>query len=522
MVSADLQISRPAPPAIPVTVVASALGVAFVVFLVGRATLMPDVGIWDTAEAQTVPPLLGTMHPTGFPAYVILGWLWTVALGALGSPAFLMNLLSAALIAVAAGAAVVLGWLLTRRLALGVATGFGFAAVPLVWGLSTRADVHALHVALVALRRGALGAWAPRGRAGAATADRWLLGAAAILGVALADHRLVVLLVPGIAAFVLLVEPDILRRGRFVARALGLVVVVAAAFYVELPLRAGPFRAELVYGHPETLIGFLYVTLGTQFGGTIGGALTDLGGRLDQLQHLATGQLGPLWGAAILGAIVTARRRPAYAVLSVSGFVLTALFAAGYENADIERYYAVPALFAWTWLAIGVDGLARWSMAVAAARGLRRSWAVRAEVATGIALAALLLVPTALALPSRWTSVDASGDVNARRWLDATLETLPLNAVVISWWSYSTPLWYGQLVEGRRPDIWVVDDRTRLDEGLGEVTDVIDANLGRRPVFVIRVRPADLAALTARYRLTPMNIPGGGGLSRVDARTTAR
>ena len=40
--------------------------------------------------------------------------------------------------------------------------------------------------------------------------------------------------------------------------------------------------------------------------------------------------------------------------------------------------------------------------------------------------------------------------------------------MVVSWWSYSTPLWYAQIVEGRRPDIFIVDDRTRLDQGLGQ------------------------------------------------------
>jgi hypothetical protein len=37
-------------------------------------------------------------------------------------------------------------------------------------------------------------------------------------------------------------------------------------------------------------------------------------------------------------------------------------------------------------------------------------------------------------------------------------------------------------VEGRRPAILVVDDQTRLDRNLGDVSDVIDANLSRRPV----------------------------------------
>ena len=66
------------------------------------------------------------------------------------------------------------------------------------------------------------------------------------------------------------------------------------------------------------------------------------------------------------------------------------------------------------------------------------------------------------------------------------------DAVIVSWWSYSTPLWYAQRVQGRRPDITIVDDRTRLDENLGGLTDVIDANLGSaaglRPPARLRAR----------------------------------
>ena len=92
-----------------------------------------------------------------------------------------------------------------------------------------------------------------------------------------------------------------------------------------------------------------------------------------------------------------------------------------------------------------------------------------------------------------------------------------LGAVIASWWSYSTPLWYAQHVEGRRPDIRIADDRTRLDEHLGEIADVIDANLGRRPVIVIQVDPRVVAGLASRYRLTPLPLPGPQAVYRVDA-----
>jgi hypothetical protein len=89
------------------------------------------------------------------------------------------------------------------------------------------------------------------------------------------------------------------------------------------------------------------------------------------------------------------------------------------------------------------------------------------------------------------------------------------DAVVVSWWSYSTPLWYAQHIEGRRPDLDVVDDRTRLDLGLGDVTDVIDANLPTRPVYVIRVDADDIVELAERYELDYLDGVDAGGLTRV-------
>jgi hypothetical protein len=91
-----------------------------------------------------------------------------------------------------------------------------------------------------------------------------------------------------------------------------------------------------------------------------------------------------------------------------------------------------------------------------------------------------------LDLPSRFAAVDLSANRDASGWVDHALEVMEPDAIIVSWWSYSTPLWYAQHVEGRRPDLRIVDDRTRLDEDLGDIRDVIDAPLGRRPVYVIR------------------------------------
>ena len=80
--------------------------------------------------------------------------------------------------------------------------------------------------------------------------------------------------------------------------------------------------------------------------------------------------------------------------------------------------------------------------------------------------------------------------------------------MIVSWWSYSTPLWYAQVVEGRRPDIYIIDDRTRLDLNLGDVYDVIDALLPTRP----RLRDPHRAPRSpaSRRALRPRQIDGTG------------
>ena len=490
-----------------IALLTSPLVVAVVTFALTRPTLMPGVAFLDTGEFQTVGPLLGTAHSTGYPSYVILGWIASVLLQPFGEPAFRMNLLAALLAAVTAGLCAVLVEQLTRRPLLAAAAGLIFGALPAAWQLATHADPHGLHVALVALLFVLLVAWEDR------RGDRWLVAATVVFGIAVGNHSLTFFLAPGIALFLLAVEPGILARRRFVVSCTLLLLVTAGAVYMELPLRAGPFRAPLVYGRPETLDGFLYVVFGVQFLGDVDW-VGDLGARLADLARFAGVQLGPLAILVPFGMLATAVRRPRYALLSFPPLVITCWFAASYENAGIERYYLVPALIAVTWVAILIDELIGLVMSPRGRRGAPRTrkWAVAPALEVGVAV--LIILPTLGTLPARAAEVDRSDDRAAAEWLDLTFAQLEPNEVVVSWWDFSTPLWYAQLCQGRRRDVWVVDDRTILDEGLGDVSHVIDANLGQRPVYLIR-QPAEIATLATRYRLESLPAPSFQALDRV-------
>ena len=519
-------------------------------------TLLPDVGTWDTAEFQAIGPVLGIAHPTGFPTYTLLAWFASVVLQPFGNEAYRADLLSALLVAGAAALGAVAAVQLTRRWALGLLTGVSFALVPVAWRVGLRADAHALHIFLAALLLVLLLEWRRRDDARAARAairrpaaaevpvssgaeasqraaeatpepppargrdrvvDRpgtWLLAASVVFGLSLGNHALTLLLAPGVAAYVLLVDPRILwRRWRLVVACAATVVLVTVAVYAYIPLRSS-MEPPLDYAMPRTPDRFWYLVLGQQFQSSIRTlpAPPDIVARAWDALVVAYGPLAMLSVAGVLLGVI---RHPREVVLCALWFAGAWLFALGYANAAIDRYYLVPLLVAAIWSALAVD--VAWDAAWRAARARARP---RSAIAAGALLSilagALLLAP----LPSRFRVVDASNDRFGRIWLDAAFQHLEPNAAVVSWWSFSTPLWYGRWVEGRRPDVRIIDDRDVLDDGYGTAAAAIDAHLGTRPVYLIRLE-RDLPAYVERYVLERVEgVPSPGDMYRVLGRRT--
>ncbi|MEW5990071.1 MAG: DUF2723 domain-containing protein [Chloroflexota bacterium] len=520
--------------------------VILAVVVIAGPGLMPGVGYWDTGEFQTVAPILGTAHPTGYPTYVILGFLVNIALTPIGEPAFRMNVLSLLCVAVAAAAAVRLTIRLTGSTPIGVAVGLALATTPIAWGIATRADPHALHLAFVAVLLAVLVRWEHARRDAERGADRWLVVAALTFGLAAGNHSLMLLLSVPVGLYVLAVHPGIVVRPRLVGACLGALVGSLVLVYLELPIRAGilgAFRAPLVYASPDTWDGFWYVALAEQFRGSLIDPLGDIPRKLGELWGRAGDQFGLLAPAIAVGFLATAVRHPRYALLTGSAMLITGLFNASYANADIGRYYLGPVLWGWTWLGVlagvVVEQLADGEVeatnaqaggeveAAAAQAGGPEGRPPAPRVGGGVerampglvatALGAVLLAPAIADFDARAAAADRSGDVSARRWVDAALSQIEEDAVVVSWWSTSTVLWYATLVEGERRDITIVDDRTRIDLGYGEATDVIDRFFGTRPVYVIRANAHDLGLVLERFVLEPLAAEPAENVFRVVA-----
>lgn len=542
-------------------------------------TVAPGVLSWDTAEFQTVGPVLGTAHPTGYPSYVILGWLASIVLQPFGDPAYRMNLLQAILAAVAVAGTVGVIQVLTGRRLIALATGLMLTCSQLFWRLSTHADPHMFHVALVAILFVVLLAWDRQVHSedpdAVRRADRWLVVAACIYGVAVANHSLALLLPPAIGLFVLVADWRIVFRPRTIAACAAVLAGTTAVLFSELPIRAA-MDAPLVYGHPDTWSGFQYVVLAEQFRGSLSDPFGDLPTKAGQVLDLFTGWLGPLAMLAAVGFGTSLVRRPRYVILSGLSAVVTCGFAASYANADIQRYYLLPLLVVFTWIGLGAADLVALFGWIAAEVG-RRATADRSaptsgagetpeagespeaspapselgpdstprsrRLDTGLAgwavIAAEIVVAAAIAfsavnvvserqLPQSGTNpggVSQANDTSNSAWLNAVLAPadkggLPENSVIMSWWSASTTLWYGQKVLGMRPDLYIIDDSTRVDDNLGTVQDVFNRYLGNRPVFTIRIDGGvdGMVALSQEYDIETYDLGNGFTIAQVLAR----
>lgn len=502
-----------------------------------RLTLLPGLGLWDTAEFQAIGPVLGIAHPTGYPTYTLLAWLASVVLQPFGEEALRANLLSALLVSGAVGLVAATVTELARHafagsgtaIAAGIVAGVALAVAEEPWRVALVADPHALHLFFVALLLALLVGWMrrvrhdPRGdpdlRADREPrADRWLLAAAVVYGLSLGNHALTLLLAPGIAVFVFAVSPALFRRPRFVAACAAAALLTAVAVYAYIPLRSA-MDPPLDYANPETWESFRYLVFGEQFRGTFR-ELPPLGEAVEQVVDWTWRGLGALALLALVGLAALLLRGRALLLMLSAWFVMTWAFSLGYINAAIERYYLGPLAVVAVLGGVGLAALAELvaravnrALAPATAsdaRSARQAELTRLAVA-GIG-AALLLVPIMGQVPQSYEQVDQSHNQQAREWVESVLPQLEPDAVLISWWSYSTPLWYAQYVDGMRPDVFVVDDRTMLDQELGTAEDVINRFLGERPVYLIRLG-RDLPYYAERFELEPLpgQQPAGDG-----------
>ncbi|MDQ4035783.1 MAG: DUF2723 domain-containing protein [Chloroflexota bacterium] len=479
---------------------AVAFAAAFVVLLafgIYLRTMLPSTGFWDTGEAQTVPPTLSIFHPTGFPVYAMLGWLWSQL--PIGEVAWRMNLLSGVSVALAGGfVTLTAGHLIGERdralraTAAGIAgAAFAFASEP--WENATRADVHAISILSVTVLVWLLFTWRAAERARGPRAGGWLVGAALTFGLGLGVHPLIGLLAFGIGAWLFLVDRHIWRRWRLVLLCALMVALGIATFaYIWLRAITDP-EPPLFYARPDTWERFRYLVFAEQFAGLFRDfrePLADIGPKWAGAERVLAAQfVAPGWLLVAVGAAVLAARSMGTFVVLLLFVIGNILYSMNFRDGDIDRYYMPTIAVLAPLLGVALARIAAACAQAVAEVGRRLvttlgSRRIMASLGGALVLGLGALLPAA-SLVTGYEAHDQSKNRDADAWVASVHELVPTNAVIVSWWSYSTPLWHHRWVLGERPDITIIDERDILDDGYRTMNNAIRAHYGERPVYVV-------------------------------------
>jgi hypothetical protein len=296
----------------------------------------------------------------------------------------------------------------------------------------------------------------------------------------------------GIAAWVIVVEPLIWRRWRLVAGCAGL-LLIGLLVYAYIPIRAlMPPEPPLFYARPTTLDRMRYLVFAEQFRHLFepfADPLDNLGAKWADAERVLVRQfIGPGWLVAALGASVLAARQPGAFVFLGLLVAANVAYAMNFYDGDIDRYYLLTVFVAAILIGVAASAFAA-ACARAFAEASRRLLGLAGRRRLAVAAGALVLALAALlpagSLATLYAERDQSANRDADRWVASVYEALPPDAVVLSWWSYSTPLWYHRWVLDERPDVKIIDERNILDDGYGTIDAAIQTFLGRRPVYVV-------------------------------------
>lgn len=530
------------------------------------ATLAPTILEADGGEFQFVPWLPGIAHPTGYPLYILLGWLWTHLLP-FGEVAWRMNLLSAVLAAAAVGLTyTVARQMLDRtlpatplpaRIIAAVTAAATFAVSHAFWSQALIAEVYTLHALFVAALLGLAVSYV-FSNSSSIPPDSWEISRfprndktskllALTLGLSLTHHRTIVLLLPALVLFLLTADcrPPTAemttggRRsvvsGRFLLTHTAL-LVAPLLLYLYLPLIASstPYatlnlsETQWLVLYDNSLPGFWRHIMGSVFSGELKPTAAGLD-RLGLTWQLLRQQVGWVGVILALAGLITLwqRRQTALLLLTGLGFVVFVAFNLIYFIGDVFVLFIPVWLFVCLWLGLGSLGVAHWLAqhfvqsktgsvnSSPSLEALEKRLGQRIYRFVTITLATLgLLLPSVL-LATRYAELDQSHNIAAReRWQAILAEPLPEGAILLSNdRNEIMPLWYNQYVEGRRPDLLGLFPLIVPEPAYANVGRVLDqALVSGRPVYLIKPMAgleikADLSPAGSLFQAMPNQAP---------------
>jgi len=428
-----------------------------VVFAVYSMTLAPSVGFIDSGELSAVACTLGIAHPTGYPLFTLLGWIFSRL--PIGSEEIIkLNMMASFLCA-----AGIFLFFLTTRFVLGLLfkkdsgkeiqfydllLTFASAGASLLlafsetyWSQSTNVEVYSLHVLFVCgiLYLFVHAVWQEK----LDESDRWWYAFAFVVGLSFTNHMTTILLAPGLL-YLYFATRGASKRSWKLLLAMTVPFLLGLSVYLYLPIR-GSQSPDLNWGNPTTLETFLWHLSGKQYRVWIFSSTDAASRQLKYFVSTLPGQFTYLGLAlSIVGLIGLGRRNIRLFITILILFISCVLYSINYDIHDIDSYFLLAYICMGLWIAVGLFHVGRWLV-----KRLPTRWMVLSS------LIAMGCVPAIV----HFDHLDESTNYLVEDYTHNMFASVDSNALVLSFqWDYwVSASYYYQLVRGQRTDIMVID-----------------------------------------------------------------
>lgn len=443
---------------------------ALVAFAVYLRTLAPTVDFIDSGELAAVAATLGIAHPSGYPLFTLIGYVFAhLPLGL--RTVYQLNIMSAVLCSAAVywyyrlfafvlsadvqsvfalpggsgarAAKMVNGDGQHTRLAAAVGT-MVLAFSETYWSQALSIEVYSLHILFLALTI-LLFTRAIHTHSTAKTVDApqsrliWWYGFAFVLGLSFTNHMTTILLAPAFLYLYFATHGFARESWVNVVRA---VVPFLVGFSVNLylPLRAAQEPA-LNWGNPATLERFWWHFTGKQYRVWIFSSFESATKQFTYFLESFPGEFAyiPLLFGA-LGLVFLFRNAKRMFRFTFILFLSCVLYSINYDIHDIDSYFLLAYVVVALWIAIGVSRVFR-------------------KISNNSLRTAIGAVLVGMPLYVHYENVDESRNFVVEDYAYNMFASLEQHAIVLSYqWDYFvSAAYYYQQVEGLRTDVVILD-----------------------------------------------------------------
>lgn len=444
------------------------------VFIIYLFTLAPSVVQIDSGELAAVQATLGIAHPTGYPLFTIVGYLFSL-IPLPFTKIYQLNLLAAIYCSAAVGifshtAKYLIDNLsefhITKpvkqkkkektkkeyvhfeleenlKIIFSVLAALTLAFSKTFWFQSTSVEVYSFHLLLISLIiLFLLKAFVEQPKSSVIYKNHWMIFAF-VLALGFSNHMTTLLILPGAAYLYFTKEKFNSQSFKNLFKMISLFLIILVINYSYLPIRASQ-NPQLNWGNPVDLERILRHISGFQYQVWLFSSTEAAKKQFEYfISNLPAEYLLTLFVAAagLLFSFFTARK---FFLFNLITFITTVIYSINYDINDIDSYFL----------------LAYISIAFYVLFGIMKIFQVMFEnkINQWIILLIILLFPVSQFIKN-FSEVNQSKTVVYENYTKALLTSISENSVVLSyqWDFFISASYYFQYVENFKPQIAIVD-----------------------------------------------------------------